>query len=413
MNLTPGGLSSSSRHAFIPATPAPWLIRTAQAFVRVNLAFNNRLFIDDRDLETFRKIPPGCGIVLTSNHADEMDPRVCLELSRRSGRRFIFMCNREAFDEIFGLAGWVLQRLGLFSVERGARDHEAKAFAMDVVRGAKDVLVIFPEGEIFYLNEAVRPFHSGAIDICLQAIVQQRKTNPDFTAYIVPMGIKYHYEHSIESELENRIAKMEAALSLKQTGGTLQTRLLVIQKLLLRREEFDNNVQIDLSKQQLTQEIIATRKAILAEVEEKHQDMSISQQAQTIDQAWQLAAQIRRLISQQSDSTSRQKLEEDLSALKKVAQLSSWQPRYYSESSSPDRIAEGILKAERELYKIRRPPQLGKRSVLVTLADPIDMGSVIADYETDAHRVRHRVTEQLQDQIQSLVNTLTSRSAGM
>ena len=55
--------------------------------------------------------------------------RACLELSRRCGRRFLYMMNREAFDEGFGSAGWWLQRLGAFSVERGGRNEQAKRYA--------------------------------------------------------------------------------------------------------------------------------------------------------------------------------------------------------------------------------------------------------------------------------------------
>ncbi|HMP54846.1 MAG TPA: 1-acyl-sn-glycerol-3-phosphate acyltransferase, partial [Candidatus Melainabacteria bacterium] len=99
-------------------------------------------------------------------------------LSRLSGKRFISMCNREAFDELSGMAGWVLQHLGHFSVERGAHDSHAKQYAIDIVKNGEQVLVIFPEGEIFYLNEKIQPFHSGVVEISMQALLQQREKNP-------------------------------------------------------------------------------------------------------------------------------------------------------------------------------------------------------------------------------------------
>jgi 1-acyl-sn-glycerol-3-phosphate acyltransferase len=68
-----------------------------------------------------RDLPQDAGIILAANHADETDFKACLELSRRSGRRFLFMMNREAFDEGYRAAGWWLQRLGAFSVERGGQ----------------------------------------------------------------------------------------------------------------------------------------------------------------------------------------------------------------------------------------------------------------------------------------------------
>ena len=98
--------------------------------------------------------------------------KACLELSRRCRRRFLYMMNREAFDEGLGLAGWWLQRLGAFSVERGGHNEVAKRFAIDVVKRGEEVLVIFPEGEIYYLNDLVQPFKSGAVEIGMQAVVE-------------------------------------------------------------------------------------------------------------------------------------------------------------------------------------------------------------------------------------------------
>ena len=86
------------------------------------------------------------------------------------------MMNREAFDEGFGTAGWWLQRLGTFSVERGGQNEEAKRYAIDAVKRGQEVLVIFPEGEIYYLNDLVQPFKSGGVNIGMQAVVEASRT---------------------------------------------------------------------------------------------------------------------------------------------------------------------------------------------------------------------------------------------
>ena len=149
----------------------------------------------------------------TSNHADEVDMRACLELSRRCGRRFLYMMNSEAFDEGFGSAGWWLQRLGAFSVERGGPNEQAKRYAIDAVKQGREVLVIFPEGEIYYLNDLVQPFKSGGVEIGMQAVVEARRTRPDWTAYLVPMAIKYRYRRPIGPLLERR-TRADGAASL-------------------------------------------------------------------------------------------------------------------------------------------------------------------------------------------------------
>jgi Acyltransferase len=409
LNSKETGQPHQTKRPFKPAKPTAWLIKAAQEFVRADLSLSNKVQIVEAELDVLRNLPKGAGAIITSNHADETDPRVCIELSRRSGKRFISMCNREAFDEAFGLAGWTLQRLGHFSVERGAHDVQAKDFAVSVIKQAQDVLVIFPEGEIFYLNESVQPFHSGAIEIGMQAILHHRKTDPNWTTYIVPMAIKYHHTEPIDGILEKRIAKMEARLSVKSTQGSLPQRLRALQQLLIEREEIVHHINFDARRvQNLTQEIITAQDAILSEVEERlHKPLA--DQRQAIDKSWQLSAEIKDNLNQKIDSKHKAELLEDIASLEEVAQLSSWQPRYYSDAgASLDRMAEAVLKLERELYKIKRPRQLANRDVFIKLADPIDLGLYVADYLKDPHSVRHSVTHQLQATIQSLIDELAS-----
>src|SRR5213078_4180052 len=128
-------------------------IGAVQTFLRLDLAWRNRLRLRPRDMDVLRQLPQGAGIILAANHADETDFKACLELSRRCGRRFLFLMNREAFSEGYGAAGWWLQRLGAFSVDRGGQNDEAKRYAIEVVKRGQEVLVIFPEGEIYYLND--------------------------------------------------------------------------------------------------------------------------------------------------------------------------------------------------------------------------------------------------------------------
>lgn len=393
------------KRPFRPAKPASWLIKAAQEFVRAELAMKNKLRLQPGSLEILRKIPKGAGVILTPNHADETDPRLCLELSRQSGKRLISMCNREAFDEMFGIAGWALQRLGHFSVERGAHDKPAKDYAIDVVKGGDNVLVVFPEGEIFYLNEVVQPFHSGAVEICMQAILERRKQDPGWSAFIVPMAIKYHYSTPVERILEGRVSKMERELKLiKENEQTLAARIMRIQKILLAGEEKNYKVVFDPETQQdLFHEIESTENIILSEVAKKHNE-SVSP-SHVIDEAWRLEAEVREAMQGEKDPAVKKELKKELEALNEVAHLTSWRPPYY-QTASDDRLAEALMKLEREFYKIKRPRQLASRDVFVTLSEPIDLGKYAEDYLKDSRSVRHSVTSQLHETIQQLVDKL-------
>ena len=98
----------------------------------------------------------------------------------------------------------------------------------------------------------------------------------------------------------------------------------------------------------------------------------------------------------------------DLAALKHVAQMGSWQPRYVDLDPSQERLAEMVLKLEREVYGIKRPRQLANRDVFLKIGEPIDLGQFVPSYLEDAQAVRHGVAEQLRDVIQALINGIVA-----
>ncbi len=405
----------SESPGFRPAAPAAWVIWAVGTYLRLDLAWRNRIRIERRDLKALRDLPPGVGLILASNHADETDFQACVELSRRCGRRFLYMMNREAFDEGRGLAGWWLQRLGAFSVERGGQNEQAKRYAIEVVKRAREVLVIFPEGEIYYLNDLVQPFKSGAVDIGMQAVVEARRTEPGWTAYLVPMAIKYRYRQPIRPILERRTRLMEKRLFQLGCGEPLPRRLALIVAELLRRQELIHSLKPDRDRlADLTERVQKVRQAILAQMEVQYPGPIVGSQAQTMDRTWRLSSIVRNLLRQgrKYSDLSRARFQSDLAALKRIAHMGSWQPDYVDLDPSQERLAEMVLKLEREVYGSKRPRQLAKRDVFVRIGDPIDLGRFVTCYLQDQQMVRHRVAEQLRDVIQNLINSVVNPLAG-
>ena len=369
---------------FLPAKTAYWLLRFAQSLTRMDLFLNNKVCIDSASLEIIKNIPKNAGIILTPNHADETDPLVCLELARLCGRTFTYMCNREAFDEWNGAAGWALQRMGYFSVERGGHDQLAIDFALNVVKAGQDVLVIFPEGEIFYLNDVVQPLHGGAVNIGTRAMTERRKTEPDWTAYIVPLAIKYRYTQPIEPLLQKRVKDMERKLSYHSGELVLKQRIAKMFSEVLQKQEYVHHLQSETARfEQLGDRITAVRREILAQVEQRYAGIAAAQ-SRTIDRAWQLGAHLRGMMSKQTTAQRKALIESDLAELKQVAQMASWQPEYWQESMSNERLAEVVLKLEREVYRIKRPTQLARREVHLRVAAPIKLADFLDEYQKDS-----------------------------
>lgn len=129
-------------------------------------------------------------------------------------------------------------------------------------------------------------------------------------------------------------------------------------------------------------------------------------QKQIIDQTWQLQAELREAIGLSKDKTEKAEMQKDLEALEKMAQLTSWRPSYYREDPSDDRMAEALMKIERELYRIKRPHQLARRTVSVDISEPIALSNYKAAYQADPKAVRHQMTEELHSRVQSMVDKL-------
>ena len=54
--------------------------------------------------------------------------------------------------------------------------------------------------------------------------------------------------------------------------------------------------------------------------------------------------------------------------------MGGWQPQYVDLDPSQERLAETVLKLEREVYGIKRPRQLARRDVFLRIGEPIDLG---------------------------------------
>jgi hypothetical protein len=133
-----------------------------------------------------------------------------------------------------------------------------------------------------------------------------------------------------------------------------------------------------------------------------------------MDRTWRLSSYLRSLLRQGRRYTAenRAAFRVDLGVLKNVARMGSWQPRYVDLDPSRERLAETVLKLEREVYGINRPHQLAKRDVFLRIGEPIDLGRFVASYLQDAQAVRHGVAEQLRDVIQALISAILTARTG-
>jgi len=394
---------------FRPAKHCAWIIWTVQLWNALDLAWHNRLHLDPRDLKILQNIPKDSGLILAANHSDEMDPRVCIELSRRTHIRFTYMINAEAFQEWHGIYGWLLQRLGDFSVERSGGDQAARRYAVDIVKKGHGGLVMFPEGEISYLNDLVQPFKTGVVHIGLQAITETRETNSSWTAYLLPVAIKYYYRKPIGLILDKKIRAIEKRLFLRASFCTFQEKIIRIMAKILKHQELISRTQM-ISEQltRLKEEVILAQTALLSKVETKYPQIQIDPKAQLVDRAQKMIFFLREQLTQKKLFSPETKihLQNNIKDLKESIQMAGWQPQYIDLAPSEERLAETVMKLEREVCKLKTPRPLGDRNAFVRIGPPIDLSRYIEPYKVDPSTLTHQIAEELRNNIQLLIENM-------
>jgi 1-acyl-sn-glycerol-3-phosphate acyltransferase len=174
---------------------------------------DTRVVVNGDGLERFAKLR-GKHTLICPNHSYRHDPEVMFEFGRQAGESFNFVAAREVFDYNNGLNGWLLQKLGCYSVVRGAADRESFKTTRTILATGKKKLVLFPEGEISWQNESILPLESGAVQLSFWALDELQKTKPDEPVYVLPIALKYTYRDNISNALDHAITRLEKHLGI-------------------------------------------------------------------------------------------------------------------------------------------------------------------------------------------------------
>ncbi len=397
---------------FRPAKPWPWLIYLGAQLNRLLLRRDTELDVRPDDLALLRNLPPGC--LIAPNHAHYADPQVTFELARRAGRRVSFMATREAFDIAAGCWGWFLQRFGAFSVNRGGVNVEARKFARSVlVNGVYD-LAMFPEGEIYLLNDVVMPLKPGVARLALEAASELERQGRPRPVFIVSVAIKYRFLGDIGPALEATTARLESQVIGGPRTGPLYPRIVALGTELLSRAEEKYGVKPD-PRLDLYERVRHLRRTLLEELERKH--VGKVQEGFEFDRARKLMIRIQgKLLEKRGASgiydsptaSPDDLLTADLEATKLCARSVAFQDDYLIENPTPERMAETLTKLEREVLgrEIRSP--LAKRRAIVRIAPPLDIREYLAKEKAGASldEVIEAVVIRLHDTLQSTLDTI-------
>jgi 1-acyl-sn-glycerol-3-phosphate acyltransferase len=350
--------------------------------------------------EVIQKYRNGDSLLITPNHSDHCDPHTLLHLSRRFKIPVHFMAAREIFEKKKGLHGSVLQRAGVFSIDREGSDLKSIKEAMRIMGEARFPLVMFPEGEIYHLNERLTHLNEGAATLALRSAKRIKKEKSQKGAYIVPTAMKYSYVDDISSTFPRRLAKLESHIL-----WAPQTHLSVVERVykfgeaalsLKEKEYLDRTLEGSLDGR-----LVSFRKILIEEEEQRY--FSAVGEGNHAARVRKLRGKIRTILLDSEKPTQKviEQCYRSLDRLYLAIQLYSYPGQYLKERPSMDRIAETIHKFEEDVLETNRV--VGKRNIEVTFCKPINLMDYLDDLEADSKKTVTEVTALIEDAIRSVL----------
>jgi 1-acyl-sn-glycerol-3-phosphate acyltransferase len=304
--------------------------------------------IEFRGLEHLRQsLAAGHGVVLTPNHPRPSDPMVMGLLSAKVGRPFHAMASWHVFLEGGRLRGWLIRRLGGFSVHRWGMDREALKAATAIVAEASRPLVLFPEGLITRTNDRLGTLLEGTAFIARAAARQRAKNTPPGQVVLHPVGLKYFFEGDLSAAVEPVLKDIEYHLTWHpQLGRTLHERIAKIGRALLSLQEIEYlgesqsgpvgprlQALIDCLLQPLEKEWLGDRRA-----------KSIVERVKALR-----TAILPDLVTGDLAPAERERRRRQLADIYRAQQLALYPPDYIAPPTTPERILETVERFEEDL----------------------------------------------------------------
>ncbi|MDH3717382.1 MAG: 1-acyl-sn-glycerol-3-phosphate acyltransferase [Planctomycetota bacterium] len=327
----------------------------------------------------------GYGVLITPNHAGHGDCYLLLEaLSRLPGPSYI-MTAWQVFQMMPRWQQIAYCQHGCFSINREGRDFRAFRQAVETLAATSHPLVIFPEGEVYHLNDLVKPFREGTLMIASAAVRQSGRP-----VACLPCAIKYFYINDPRPQLLTVIQQIERKLGIRAADNLpLDQRVERLQlETLAWREEQYLGQPLDGDPAQRRDQLIET---LLDQLEHRYdldpRDLPIPERVTQLRQ---------KLISITADDGHQISLDDVFAAV----QLYSYEFGYVASNPTVERIAETVDKLEEDVLGLTTARIRGTRRGIIRFGEPLLLEQP-ADRKTGLAQ-----TDQLRGRVQHLIDQL-------
>ncbi|NJP09228.1 MAG: 1-acyl-sn-glycerol-3-phosphate acyltransferase [Leptolyngbyaceae cyanobacterium RU_5_1] len=339
-------------------------------------------------------------VLLLPNHPTFQDPIVMFLLSGKGNQTFYYLAAHEVFS---GVLSRFFQALGVYSIRRGLADRASIAQTLDLLTQPGCHLVVFPEGGCSFQNDTVMPFRAGAIQLAFQAIsrwVKQGKSPPDL--YAVPISIKYRYTQNMAPIIAATLHQLEQALEVPKATGDYE-RLRAIAEKVLTRIEQEYGIQPIEGSETSWNDRIALLKAHVLKTSE--QQLSLTSSASEPDR--ERGYRILHAVQARSDQVERGDAGDSLwdvefvrRSMLRLLNFDAIYDGYVATNPTPERFLDTLIRLEREVFAIDKPPPKGHRLAQLKLGDPVNLRDYFERFQKAKSTTVNQVALHLQQAVQ-------------
>lgn len=321
--------------------------------------------IDVQGLEHVRRaIDAGQGVLITPNHPGHGDCYLLWEALIRLRKPCYVMTAWQVFEMAKPLDRLIYRQHGCFSVDREGNDMAAMRQVLHVLGGTSNPMVIFPEGDVYHLNERVTPFRDGVGALALSAVKRSGRPVACF-----PTTLRYEYTIDPTPELNRVMDQLEQRLYWRpRTDLSLEQRIYRFAEGIVELKELEYLGRN--ASGTLAERIDFLAKEILRRVEARYDvradDESIPERVKALRR---LAIERRRGLS--AEDPIDLEVARDLDDLFFVVQLFSYPGDYVAERPTIERMAETIDKFEEDFLGAASASIRGRRRAEIRFGEPI------------------------------------------
>lgn len=412
-------LESDPRSRPIPFTFYPpknnrFLIRLVQLGIKRMIRRKLRVTeieIDQDDLERLRRLK-GERCLVTPSHSGGFEPHIIMYLSRLLQDEYNYVAAMELFEQS-PFYRWLMPRMGVYSIIRGAIDRPSFSMTRKLLAAAKRWLVIFPEGQTIWQNSMVIPFQQGVIQLAFKAYEDATKSDEDAHLYCIPIAIKYVYLKDMHAEIDASLVRLESKLSIPEESSPLSryARLHRIGEAVLAANEQAHQITAS-AQSDLNDRILDLKLHIVSRLEQ--------QLAVTPSDRQTLLERIRTLFNtldrilyeepagsdyEQQLASERQQIARSLyEDLWRLLQFVAIHDGYVRESMTFERFTDMLCLLEMEVFRERKI--WGPRKACVKVGEPVDLKDRASSYKAEKHATVRAVTLTLESSVREMLEDL-------